>query len=185
MSCSSSKYKLGTCLIFLAHSPDSSFFFFFFMFGSRDVNKRGSNIIKSSYSVNDRCRAGVFDVTSAGVSIHTVRAGSPTTPNTAVLWVGSLTPAAVWPTHWTVEQSHWNRRAPVRKSMAMHSFNQTSKPYFESVTIELRTKNEQLSFVDSHTDLQKDSQLHALNGTHHADHQRCRWGSCFFSSHWS
>lgn len=67
-------------------------------------------ILLYPHKVDDRSRTGVLDLFSAGVVVHATRVFCTTTPNTAVLGIGSATSAAVWPSHWTVEQRHWKRR---------------------------------------------------------------------------
>lgn len=73
--------------------------------------------------MNDRCRTGVLDLIGAGVLIHTARASGTATPNTAILGVCSATPAAVWPAHWTIEQSHWNEAERGSRWGKLHYFN--------------------------------------------------------------
>lgn len=136
------------------------------------------NWVRKSYKVNDRCRAGVFDLISAGVLIHTARASSATTPNTAILGVSSATSAAVWPPHWTIEQSHWNEEETGQSVRILHYF------YIKYIhnMYPLQRVNTWMWFL-THRDTHK-KDIHTINSPHHTDPQRCRWGSCFFSSRW-
>lgn len=119
--------------------------------------------------MDDWCWAGVLDLIGAGVLVHTVRTAGPTTPNAAILGVSYATPAAVWPPHRTIEQSHWSKRG-----YKVNREHYSSKYEMNALYTKLLYSKQQLSIVQLCTAMQ----------THHTDPQRCQWGSCFFSSHW-
>lgn len=130
--------------------------------------------------MNDRCRTGVLDLIGAGVLIHTARASGTATPNTAILGVCSATPAAVWPAHWTIEQSHWNEAE--RGSLWGKLHYVSAKQYKMNLLLYIISYLHLLHTKDvTHTHTGKKKP----HSPHHTDPQRCRCGSCFSFSHWS